>query len=216
MPTRLKLIAGLGNPGPDYSATRHNVGFWFVDRVAEQYQSQFTPDKKFFGELTRLSAPGINCRLFKPSTFMNASGRALQAITGYYNIDCADILIVHDEVDLDVGTIRLKKGGGHGGHNGLRDISEKLGGADYLRLRIGVSHPGDKTGVTAHVLSRPGSEDAGLINAAIQRGMEVLPLLFAGELDKAMTRLHTNPEPDGQGRNRFETRPCHDLAGDLK
>ena len=182
---------GLGNPGPDYSTTRHNVGFWFVDRFAEQHQSRFAPDKKLFGDLARVNTPDIDCRLFKPTTFMNESGRALQAVTDYYHIHSTEILIVHDEIDLDAGTIRLKKGGGHGGHNGLRDISEKLGDTYYLRLRIGVSHPGNRTRVLTHVLGRPGSEDAELINMAIQRGMEILPLLFAGELDKAMTWLHT-------------------------
>lgn len=191
MPTRLKLIVGLGNPGPDYSTTRHNVGFWFVDRLAGLYQSRFAPDKKLFGDLARLSTPDTDCRLFKPATYMNESGRALQAVTDYYDIRSTETLIVHDDIDLDAGMIRLKQGGGHGGHKGLRDISEKLGSADYLRLRIGVSHPGNKTKVLAHVLGRPGKEDAEMIDTVIQRGLEVLPLLFAGELDKAMTWLHT-------------------------
>ncbi len=182
---------GLGNPGSDYSATRHNVGFWFVDRLAGQHQSRFAPDKKLVGDLARFSAPDVDCRLFKPATYMNESGRALQAVTDYYDIHSTETLIVHDDIDLDAGMIRLKQGGGHGGHKGLRDISEKLGNADYLRLRIGVSHPGNKTKVLAHVLGRPGEEDAELIDTAIQRGIEVLPLLFAGELDKAMTWLHT-------------------------
>ncbi len=189
--TGLKLITGLGNPGADYSTTRHNAGFWFVDGLAEKYQVSFTAQKKFSGDLARIRTPGIDCLLFKPATFMNSSGRAVRAVADYYRIEPAGILVVHDEIDLDAGVIRLKQGGGHGGHKGLRDISATLGASDYLRLRIGVSHPGDKTRVLAHVLGRPGSDDTVLINNALQKGQEILPLLFAGELDKAMTRLHT-------------------------
>lgn len=133
----------------------------------------------------------MDCLLFKPSTYMNSSGRAVRAVVDYYRIEPSRMLVVHDEIDLETGVIRLKQGGGHGGHKGLRDISEKLGNTDYLRLRIGVGHPGNKTGVLAHVLGRPDHDDAGLIDNALQKGLEVLPLLFAGELDKAMTRLHT-------------------------
>lgn len=194
-PNRLRLIAGLGNPGPDYSATRHNAGFWFVDRLAAVRQIQFAPEKRFFGALARLSAPGLDCRLFKPAVFMNESGRALQAVAAYFEIAAEEMLIVHDEIDLEAGTIRLKQGGGHGGHNGLRDISEKLGGADYLRLRIGVGHPGDKARVTPHVLSRPAAAETALIDGAIERGLALMPLLFAGELERAMTRLHTVDAP---------------------
>jgi len=190
-PTGLKLIAGLGNPGADYSTTRHNAGFWFVDMLADKHQVSFTAQKKFSGDLARIRAPGIDCLLFKPATFMNNSGRAVHAVADYYRIEPARILVVHDEIDLEAGVIRLKQGGGHGGHKGLRDISETLGASEYLRLRIGVSHPGDKTRVLAHVLGRPGSGDTELINQALLRGMEILPFLFSEELDKAMTRLHT-------------------------
>lgn len=195
-PNQLRLIAGLGNPGPDYSATRHNAGFWFVDRLAAERQIRFAPEKRFFGELARLSAPGVDCRLFKPAVFMNESGRALQAVAAYFEIAGEEMLIIHDEIDLEAGTIRLKRGGGHGGHNGLRDISEKLGGGDYLRLRIGVGHPGDKSRVTPHVLSRPAAAETALIDGAIERGLAIMPLLFASELERAMTRLHTVDAPD--------------------
>lgn len=194
-PNRLRLIAGLGNPGPDYSATRHNAGFWFVERLAAARQIRFAPEKRLFGELARLSAPGLDCRLFKPAVFMNESGRALQAVAAYFGIAGAEMLIIHDEIDLEAGTIRLKQGGGHGGHNGLRDISEKLGGADYLRLRIGVGHPGDKSRVTPHVLSRPAAAETALIDEAMERGLALMPLLFAGDLERAMTRLHTADAP---------------------
>lgn len=194
-PSQLRLIAGLGNPGPDYSATRHNAGFWFVDRLAAERQIRFAPEKRFFGELARLSAPGVDCRLFKPAVFMNESGRALQAVAAYFEIASEEMLIIHDEIDLVAGTIRLKQGGGHGGHNGLRDISEKLGGGDYLRLRIGVGHPGDKSRVTPHVLSRPAAAETALIDEAMEKGLAIMPLLFAGELERAMTRLHTDAAP---------------------
>ena len=154
----------------------------------------FAADKKFFGELARIRSPGVDCLLFKPATYMNSSGRALRAVADYYRIETDRILVVHDEIDLDTGVIRLKRGGGHGGHKGLRDISEQLGDSDYLRLRIGVSHPGDKTRVLAHVLGRPDGGDTELIDNAIQKGLEALPLLFAGEPDKAMTLLHTQQE----------------------
>ena len=190
----MKLIAGLGNPGEDYSATRHNAGYWFVDRLAQEREARFSTEKKFFGELAQIRSPGMDCLLFKPTTYMNSSGRALRAVADYYRIETPRILVVHDEIDLDAGVARLKRGGGHGGHKGLRDISEQLGSSDYLRLRIGVSHPGDKTRVLAHVLGRPDSGDTELIDSAIQKGLEALPLLFAGEPDKAMTRLHTQQE----------------------
>lgn len=157
---------------------------------------RFAPEKRFFGELARLSAPGVDCRLFKPAVFMNESGRALQAVAAYFEIAGEEMLIIHDEIDLAAGTIRLKQGGGHGGHNGLRDISEKLGGGDYLRLRIGVGHPGDKSRVTPHVLSRPAAAETELIDGAIERGLAIMPLLFAGEMERAMTRLHTDAAPD--------------------
>ena len=193
--TGLKLIAGLGNPGADYSATRHNAGFWFLDRLADEHQVHFASEKKFFGELARINTPALDCLLFKPTTFMNDSGRALRAVTDYYRIEPSRILVVHDEIDLDSGVIRLKKNGGHGGHKGLIDISEKLGDNDYRRLRIGVSHPGDKSRVLAHVLGRPDSDDSALIGQAIQSGLEVMPLLYAGALEKAMHRLHSREQP---------------------
>ena len=193
----MKLIAGLGNPGTDYSTTRHNAGFWFVDKLAGKHQVRFATEKKLSGDLARVRTPGMDCLLFKPATYMNSSGRALRAVADYYRIEPAQILVVHDEIDLDAGVVRLKRGGGHGGHKGLRDISEKLGDPGYLRLRIGVGHPGDRNRVLAHVLGRPDSDDAALIDDALKRGLEILPLLFAGEPDKAMTRLHTREHKTG-------------------
>jgi len=194
LPAPLKLIVGLGNPGPEYAETRHNAGFWFLDELASRHQAEFSVDKKFYGETTRLTSTGVDCRLLKPMTFMNRSGQAVRAISDYYQIRIDEMLIVHDEIDLDTGTIRLKKGGGHGGHNGLRDIIEKMGGADFLRMRIGVAHPGDKRDVVNHVLKRPVQEEAEMLDAAIIRGLEIIPLVFRGELNKAMTLLNKKGE----------------------
>lgn len=187
----MKLIVGLGNPGPEHTETRHNAGFWFLDGLAAIHQLGFVPEKKFHGVTARLVSGDIDCRLLKPRTFMNNSGRAVRAISDYYDIKAGEILIVHDEIDLETGTVRLKQGGGHGGHNGLRDIIEQMGNSDFLRLRIGVAHPGIKKEVINHVLQRPGTEEKKIIDEAIKRGLDIMPLLFNGELNKAMTLLHT-------------------------
>jgi len=189
----LKLIAGLGNPGLKYTETRHNAGFWFVDRLASNNQLLFNLNAKFFGNIARYNAGEIDCRLLKPETFMNESGRAVLAVAGYYNIEPEEMLIVHDEIDLDAGVIRLKKGGGHGGHNGIRDIMEQSGNGDFMRMRIGVGHPGNKDDVVQHLLhDKPSSDDQSLIDSAIERALEVMPLVFNGELNKAMTKLNVN------------------------
>ncbi len=190
MPDSLKLIVGLGNPGQDYTETRHNAGFWFVEEYAANCSSSFSPDKKFFGEIARVSSGGTDCRILKPDTFMNHSGRSVKALMEYFNILPTEILVAHDEIDLDAGTVRLKRGGGHGGHNGLRDIISQLGSKDFLRLRIGVGHPGNKDDVIDYVLHRPGRDDRNKIDDAIKRGLEVMPLVFSGEMNKAMTLLN--------------------------
>jgi PTH1 family peptidyl-tRNA hydrolase len=190
VPDSLKLIVGLGNPGQDYTETRHNAGFWFVEEYAANCSSSFSPDKKFFGEIARVSSGGTDCRILKPDTFMNHSGRSVKALMEYFNILPTEILVAHDEIDLDAGTVRLKRGGGHGGHNGLRDIISQLGSKDFLRLRIGVGHPGNKDDVIDYVLHRPGRDDRNKIDDAIKRGLEVMPLVFSGEMNKAMTLLN--------------------------
>jgi PTH1 family peptidyl-tRNA hydrolase len=191
VPSPLKLIVGLGNPGPNYSATRHNTGFWFVDKFAQQSHTNFTSESKFFGEVARIRSSGVDCRLLKPETYMNESGRAVSAVTSYYDISPEEILVVHDEIDLNAGIARLKKGGGHGGNNGIRDIISHLGDKNFLRLRIGVGHPGHSDAVTNHVLNKPSAEDQKKIDQAIDDAMAVMPLLSQGELSKAMTELHT-------------------------
>jgi peptidyl-tRNA hydrolase, PTH1 family len=193
---QIKLIVGLGNPGPEYSETRHNAGFWFVDRLITTHNASFSADRKFFGETTRFSLEGVDCRALKPETFMNHSGRAVMAITDYYGIDPAEVLIAHDEIDLEAGTVRIKKDGGHGGHNGLRDVIEQTGHKDFLRLRIGVGHPGHKDDVIDYVLNRPDMDDKKHIEESIERAVEIMPLLFKGEHNKAMTLLNGDKRLD--------------------
>ena len=192
MPTLIKLIVGLGNPGTEHAQTRHNAGFWFADRLTLDFNCQFSSDSKLHGDLARISSGGIDCRLIKPSTFMNESGRAVQAVLDYYKIEVDEMLVAHDEIDLDYGIARLKKGGGHGGHNGLRDIINKTGSLDFMRLRIGVGHPGSRDSVTPHVLGRPCQEDKKLIDESLDNSLNVMSLVFKGELEKAMQELHTD------------------------
>lgn len=203
MPTPLKLIAGLGNPGSRYSQTRHNAGFWFADELAADYHCQFIREARFHGELARLKWEDGECYLFKPGVFMNESGRAVRALSHYYSLAPDTLLIVHDEIDLAPGTVRLKQGGGHGGHNGLRDIISHLDSRDFWRLRIGVGHPGHKDRVVNAVLSRPAAGERKLIDGAIARSLQVMPLILNGEFQKAMNELHTDNEQraasDGNG-----------------
>ena len=188
----IRLIVGLGNPGSEYSKTRHNAGFWFVDSLADEFNIQFAEESRFHGEVTRINSGGIDCRLLKPTTFMNDSGRAVQAMLDYFKIDASEMLVAHDEIDLDAGKARLKKGGGHGGHNGLRDIFSCCSEKNFLRLRLGVGHPGSKDRVTPHVLGRPGNDDQQLIDEAIVHSLSVMPMLFDGDLQKATSKLHSS------------------------
>ena len=170
--------------------TRHNAGFWFVDILARKFSLIFRNENKFKAEICRLTDPDYDCLLCKPTTFMNRSGQSVQAVSNYFSINPDEILVVHDEIDLDVGTVRLKTGGGHGGNNGVRDIIEKLGDSNFNRLRIGVGHPGSSEQVTGHVLGRPSAEDEDLIIQAINRVLEQLPRLLAGDFQKLMSLLH--------------------------
>jgi len=192
VPAPLKLIVGLGNPGDRYQATRHNAGFWFVDRLAARHHCDFARQNRLHGHLARFTADGADCRLLKPDTFMNESGRAVRAVLDYYGIKAAETLIVHDEIDLEPGVARIKQGGGHGGHNGLRDIMAALGGGGFLRLRIGVGHPGHKDDVIDYVLKKAGKAEQQLIDQALDQALDVMPLVLQGELEKAMTALHSN------------------------
>jgi peptidyl-tRNA hydrolase, PTH1 family len=188
----VKLVVGLGNPGPEYEATRHNAGFWWVENLADAQRVRLRAQSKFFGRVGRLTDGASDCWLLLPTTYMNESGRAVQAIAAFYKIVPDEILVVHDELDLPPGTARLKKGGGVAGHNGLRDISAKLG-PDFWRLRIGIGHPGDRNVVIDYVLHPPRQEEAQLISNAVEHSLEVWPLIQTGEMEKAMHRLHTTP-----------------------
>lgn len=189
--TGIQLIVGLGNPGAQYAGTRHNVGFWWVDAIAAAQGAVFRPESKFFGELARVLIADQEVRLLKPTTYMNRSGQSVAAVARYFAIPPEQILIAHDELDLPVGTLRLKRGGGHAGHNGLRDTIAALGSPEFLRLRIGIAHPGDKTLVTGYVLGRPSREDENRIRAALDEATALLPELIAGRVDLAMNRLHS-------------------------
>ncbi|GIX35263.1 MAG: peptidyl-tRNA hydrolase [Lysobacteraceae bacterium] len=186
-----RLIVGLGNPGPEHAAQRHNVGFWFVDALAADAGERFGAESKLFGESARVRLAGHDLRLLKPSTFMNRSGRSVQAALHYWKIDPERMLVVHDELDLPPGVARFKFDGGHGGQNGLRDIIASLGHGRFHRLRLGIGHPGHKDRVTGWVLGRPGRDDEAAMLRAIEDARSVLPLALEGRLDEAMKRLHT-------------------------
>lgn len=187
------LIVGLGNPGPQYEETRHNAGFWFVEAIARSQGQAFRSEAKFFGDVAKVNMSGQQVWLLKPNTYMNRSGQAVAALANFYKIPLENILVVHDELDLLPGTARLKQGGGHGGHNGLRDIVAQMGGNDFLRLRIGIGHPGNSKQVADFVLHRASLEEQRLIDESLDRALAVVPQAVAGELQKAMNALHTQP-----------------------
>jgi len=190
----IKLIVGLGDPGQQYRFTRHNAGAMFLETLCDDYQGELKAENKFFGLSGRIDINGEDIRLLFPSTYMNNSGQAVAAIASYFKIEPLDILVAYDELDLPVGTTRLKKGGGHGGHNGLRDIIKALGSQDFNRLRIGIGHPGEASKVSNYVLSEPSKADADQIQADIDKSIAILPLLVKGEFQEAMLKLHTQPQ----------------------
>lgn len=186
----VQLIVGLGNPGDKYDQTRHNAGFWFVDEVARQYNAVFRPETKFLGEAARVQSNGMDFWLLKPATYMNRSGQSIQALANFYKIPVESVLVVHDELDLEPGIAKLKSAGGHGGHNGLRDMIAAMG-KDFLRLRLGIGHPGHRDQVVDFVLKAPSKTDRQLIDDAIYDATRVLPELVKGDLQGAMQTLHT-------------------------
>jgi PTH1 family peptidyl-tRNA hydrolase len=187
----IHAIVGLGNPGAKYSETRHNAGFWFVDALAYAQSVRFSTDRKFHGEVARISVHGNEIWLLKPETFMNRSGIAVQSLLSFYKLKPENLLVAHDEIDLDVGAVKLKSGGGHGGHNGLRDIVSHLGTKDFQRLRLGVGHPGSKEQVADYVLHRASVDEHRLIDEAVTAALEVVPLLAEGAWEQAMQQLHS-------------------------
>lgn len=190
--TGIQLVAGLGNPGTKYDQTRHNAGFWFVDQVAREFSASFRPEAKYKSDVARCSIGGVDVRLQKPQDFMNCSGQPVASLAAFYRIPRESILIVHDDIDLPPGTIRLKQGGGHGGHNGLRDLISHLGGKDFVRLRIGVGHPGHRDDVVGYVLKSAGKDDRIAIDQTIDDAVRQLPDIIAGHFNAAMQALHTD------------------------
>jgi PTH1 family peptidyl-tRNA hydrolase len=189
--SEIKLIVGLGNPGGEYEATRHNAGFWWVDEIARAHHCSFRHDAKFHGLVARGNVHGQELFLLKPQTYMNVSGRAVVALALFYKILPQQILVAHDELDLPPGTAKLKLGGGHGGHNGLKDIIAHLGTKDFWRLRIGIGHPGESADVANYVLNAPRREEAELMEEAMRRAQDVSALIVEGKMEAAMLKLHS-------------------------
>ena len=188
----LKLIVGLGNPGPQHDSNRHNAGVIFLHHLCKSYGGQLRGESKFFGEFATISIDGQDVKLLFPTTFMNHSGKSVAAVCRFYKIEPENMLVAYDEIDFDVGVTRFKEGGGHGGHNGIRDIINALGGnKDFYRLRIGVGHPGHKSMVSNHVLSDPSRSEADAIIANIEDSIRALPKAIEGEWEDAMLQLHT-------------------------
>jgi peptidyl-tRNA hydrolase, PTH1 family len=188
--TGIELLVGLGNPGPAYAETRHNAGFWFLDRLARRHALSFREHARFYGHVARLTLDGGSCWLLKPMSFMNRSGQGTAALANFYRIPPTHILVVHDELDLPPGTVRLKQGGGSGGNKGLGDIIACLGDRGFSRLRLGVGHPGQRDQVTPYLLSRPSETEREAIVAAIEAALELLPAILSGESAKVMNQLH--------------------------
>jgi peptidyl-tRNA hydrolase, PTH1 family len=189
----IKLLVGLGNPGPEYEATRHNAGFWWINEAAHVLKASMTPERAYFGLVARINRPAGPVWLLQPQTYMNLSGKSVAALARFFKIEPPQVLVVHDELDVPPGQLKLKLGGGHGGHNGLRDIHAQLGSADYWRLRLGIGHPGVKAEVVDYVLRKPPSDQRELIQSCIAESMKTLDLLLDGDPALAVPRLHAKP-----------------------
>lgn len=187
----IKLIVGLANPGSEYASTRHNAGAWFIEQLAQRYNQSLKNETKFFGYTARINVNNQDIRLLIPTTYMNLSGKAVQAMATFYQIKPEEILVAHDELDLNPGNAKFKLGGGHGGHNGLKDIINKLGNnPNFYRLRIGIGHPGDKSKVVGFVLNKPSKPEQNLIDQAIDKSVRCTEVLVNQGIEAAMNRLH--------------------------
>jgi PTH1 family peptidyl-tRNA hydrolase len=189
----LRLLVGLGNPGPEYEATRHNAGFWWIDAVARKLGATLHPDRSYHGLVARVNRAGGPLWLLQPQTYMNLSGKSVAALARFFKIAPDEILVAHDELDLLPGQVKLKQGGGHAGHNGLKDIDAQLGAPDYWRLRLGIGHPGVKAEVVNYVLRKPAPEDRELLQSTIAKSLDALEPLLAGDMERAMMKLHVKP-----------------------
>jgi PTH1 family peptidyl-tRNA hydrolase len=191
----IKLFVGLGNPGPEYEATRHNAGAWWIDALAGALKVSLAMDRSYHGFVARTTFNGQSVWLLQPQTFMNLSGKSVAALARFFKILPNEILVAHDELDIAPGEAKLKLGGSHAGHNGLRDIHAQLGSSDYWRLRLGVGHPGDKSEVVGWVLKKPSADHRIAIEQTIDRALKALPHLLAGDMDKATMLIHTSKPP---------------------
>lgn len=190
----IRLLVGLGNPGPEYEATRHNAGFWWVDDAARKLGAHLSMDRSYQGFVARVNVGGQPRWLLQPQTFMNLSGRSVGALARFFKILPEEVLVVHDELDLPPGQVKLKFGGGHAGHNGLKDIQAQLGSPGFWRLRLGIGHPGDRAEVSNYVLGRPRAEDREAIEAAIARSLTALEALWeGGDMASAIRQIHATP-----------------------
>ena len=189
----IRLLVGLGNPGPEYDATRHNAGFWFLDAAARQLGVQLGPERAYFGLAARANRPDGPVWLLEPMTFMNLSGKSVAALARFFKIAPGEILVVHDELDLMPGQVKMKLGGSHAGHNGLKDIQAQLGSADFWRLRLGIGHPGVRAEVVDYVLRKPPSAEREQIDKCIEQSLGALDLLLAGDMDRALLKVHARP-----------------------
>ena len=191
----IKLFVGLGNPGPDYEATRHNAGFWWIDALARELKVNLVPERSYYGLAGRTSVNGQSVWLLQPQTFMNLSGKSVASLARFFKIQPEEILVVHDELDLPPGQVKLKRGGSHAGHNGLRDIHAQLGTPNYWRLRIGIGHPGEKSEVANWVLKKPAPDQRTLIEDSIAHSLKAHTAMLAGDMDKATLLVHTTKPP---------------------
>lgn len=199
----IRLLVGLGNPGPAYEATRHNAGFWWIDAAASRLRAALAPERSHFGLVARVNrgADAPPLWLLEPMTFMNASGKAVASLARFFKIAPGEILVAHDELDLPPGQLKLKLGGSHAGHNGLRDIHAALGSADYWRLRLGIGHPGVKAEVVDYVLRKPAPDQRDAIEKSIELSLTALDLLLAGDMERAMMKIHVKaPRPPKPAR----------------
>jgi PTH1 family peptidyl-tRNA hydrolase len=189
----IRLLVGLGNPGPEYEATRHNAGFWWIDEVARQLKASLVPERSYYGLVARVNRPTGPIWLLEPMTFMNLSGKSVASLARFFKIPPNEILVAHDELDLMPGQVKMKQGGGHAGHNGLKDIHAQLGSPDYWRLRLGIGHPGVKAEVVNYVLRKPSPEHREGIEKAIEQSLSALDLILDGDMERAMMKVHAKP-----------------------
>jgi PTH1 family peptidyl-tRNA hydrolase len=189
----IRLFVGLGNPGPEYEDTRHNAGFWFIDQLARRFKVSLQPDRAYHGLVGRANLPQGAVWLLQPMTYMNVSGKSVAPLARFFKIEPAEILVVHDELDVAPGEVKLKQGGGNGGHNGLKDIQAQMGSGDFWRLRLGIGHPGVKTEVAAYVLRKPPSSEREGIERSMNKGLDAIEAMLAGDMAQAVRTVHAQP-----------------------